>query len=232
MELTQHQVERRFATTAANPVTVNIAALPGLFLRPLTLGERGQVSRAYSKALMSYMAEGLPSEHMLPQLLRRAVEASGLSTDVLKRQRTVYEKQMKALPDDLIGPYDQLTPDEVAELPAEIQAERLAAIEARGKRIVELMATALTDEDREDLQQIAQIERLEAHLRQQTAEYLARRDQTVAEILIGAVTADGRPYFASPDALEAVDPPEVLSDLFVAWFQLREGRPSDFFSRS
>jgi hypothetical protein len=228
-ELTQHQVERRFQTAAANPIPVTIPALPGLFFRPLTLGERGQSSRAYSRALMGYMAEGLPSEHLLQQNLRKAVEASGLSVAVLKRKGALYAKQMSALTEDLIGPYDQLTPAEVAELPLEVQAERMAAIEARGKRVIELLYAALTDEEREELNQIHQIEQLEQHLRQQTAEFAARRDQQVAEILMGAIGEDGKSYLATIEELSVVEP---LVDLLTAWYQFREGQVSDFFSRS
>lgn len=231
-ELNQNQVERRFQTATSNPVPVTIPGLDGLFFRPLTGGEKGVSSRAYSKALMGYMAEGLPSEYMLQQNLRRAVEASGLSMGVLKRKAALYEKQMKAIPEELVGPYDQLTPAEVAELPLEEQQSRAEAIVERGKRIVELLATALTDEEREALQQIGQIEQLEQHLRQQTAEFAARRDQMVQELLMGARTADGEQYFGGVDYLAAIEPQEALVNLMVAWRQFREGQSSDFFSRS
>lgn len=232
MELTQHQVERRFQIASSNPVPVNIPGLEGLFFRPLTGGEKGISSRLYSKAVIGYQAEGLPSEYHLPQLLKRAVENAGMSMAVLKRKATLYEKQMKALPEDLIGPYDQLTPEEVAELPVDAQAERIAAIEERGRRIVECLAGALYDEERDALQQITQIEQLEQHLRQQTAEFYARRDQTVQEVLMGAVSAEGKAFFASLEALAAVEPQEALVNIIVAWRQFREGQPSDFFSRS
>lgn len=231
-ELNQHQVERRFDKAIANPVVVNIPALPGLFFRTLTLGERGQSSRAYSKALIDYQAQGLPSEHFLSQLLRRAVEASGMSMAVLKRKGALLEKQFKALPEDLVGPFDQLTPAEVAELPLEAQQEREAAIAARGKKMVELLAGIYTDEERDAFQQIQQIEQLEQHLRQQTAEFAARRDQIVFELLTASVSTDGKPYFDGIDALAAIEDGTALVNLMVAWKQFRDGQPSDFFSRS
>lgn len=231
-ELTKEMVERRYQQASSNPVPVNIPALPGLFFRPLTLGQRGQSSRAYSKALVEYQAQGLPSEYFLPQMLRRAVEASGLFIDVLKRKGALYEKQLKAIPEELMGPYDQLTPAELAELPAEVQQTRAAAIEERGKRMVELLAGALTPEEREQLNQITQIEQLEQHLRQQTAEFAAHRDQMLAELLMGAIREDGTTHFTGIEALAAVEPQAALVDLMTAWYQFRQGMPSDFFSRS
>jgi hypothetical protein len=231
-ELSQNQVERRFQIASSNPVPVNIAALPGLFFRPLSGGEKGISSRTYSKALMGYIKDGMLSKCMVPDVLRASVEAAGMSMKVLVRKGDLYRKQMAALPEDLMGPYDQLTPDEVAELPAEKQVERSAAIEERGKRIVELLAGALTDEERQILGQINRIEALEQELMEQTAERAAQQETYVCEILMGARTEDGKPYFTGAEDLAAIEPQAALVNLLVAWNQFREGQPSDFFSRS
>ncbi|MFO7172056.1 MAG: hypothetical protein DIU70_003675 [Bacillota bacterium] len=229
-ELTQDMIERRYLKVASNPTPVNIPGLPGLFFKPMGPKERGISSRAYSQALFKYIQEGYPSEHALGELVKRAAANSGLDYRVLARKAAILRKYQQAVPEELQGPYDQLTPEEVAELPPEEQAKREQAIRERGRRIVELLQTALTEEEREALRQIEQIEALEQHLRQQTAEWHARRDQAVAEILACAVKEDGSPYF--PGGEEELEQVERLADLFLAWYQFRNGMPSDFFSRS
>jgi hypothetical protein len=233
-ELTQEMIERRFQKASANPLTVNIAGLPGLCFVPMTGKERGKSSRAYSSRLMELHKEGgYYSEALLPTVLKKVCEQNGLDIKILNRKLTLQRKLFESVPEELAGPYDQLTLEEVAEMPAEEQQKREQAIQERGQRIAEFMQKLYTDEEREDLAQIEQIEQLEQHLRSNTAEHHARAYQMLTEILLCVRQEDdpGKPYFDNIEEIEAIRPQETLVNLFMAWRQFREGYPSDFFSR-
>ncbi|MHB1418482.1 MAG: hypothetical protein ACYCX4_02680 [Bacillota bacterium] len=234
-ELTNEMVERRFAKVSSNPVPVNIPALPGLCFVPMQGREKGISSRAYSSKLMELHKEGgYYSEALLPTVLRKICEQNGIDIKVLDRKMTLNRKLFESIPEDLSGPYDQLTQEEVAELPAEEQEKRQKAIEECGHGIAEFVANIYTDEEKESRAQIVQIETLEQELRQNTYEFHARRFQMQTEILLCTRQEEdpAKPYFVDMDELEMVRPVEALVNLFMAWKQFREGMPSDFFSRS
>jgi hypothetical protein len=232
-ELTNDMIQRRFQKVVSNPTPVNIYGLPNLAFVPLNSKTRGISARAYSAKLMElYREGGFYSEALLPKVLKEICEKHGLDVKLLDKKMALQRKLFEALPEDLQGPYDQLTPEEVAELPPEEQKKREEAIRERGRRIAEFVNQVYTKEELEELEQIRMIEALEQELYHSTAEYHARRYQMVTEILHCARKADNpdEPYFSSEDELEAL-PVRVLSDLFLAWKQYREGMPSDFFSR-
>lgn len=232
-ELTDGMIERRFQRATSNPVVVNIPGLSGLGFAPLTAKERGVSARAYSSKLIELHKQGgFYAEALVPKVLKDLCEQHGLDVKLLDKKLAIQRKLMAAIPGHLAGPYDQLTDEEVQELSPEERAERDEAIVERGREITEYMHGILTEEDREQLAQINQIEQLREELYRNTAEYHARRHQMVTEILLCARKAEqsDKPYFASEDDLEAL-PVGTLADLFLAWKQFREGLPSDFFSR-
>lgn len=210
-------------------VAVGIPSFPGLRFRDLSPVERQSCDQVYSATLLAGFTQGLPSEQLLPHLLKRAIENSGLSIDVLSFKVALLSKPVKVVSEDLLGPFDHLTPAERDRLPPADQQERMKATVARGQRIVELLSTAYSTEEREQLLQIANIEALEEHLREQTAEWAARREQTIAELLAGAVNESGAPYFAGPEVLLDVKPENALVDLIAAWHQFKFGLPSHRF---
>ncbi len=233
MELTQEQIERRAEGVVSGSYRPDVPGLDVLFIR-MTLSDRGASSRAYSAKLKElFDAGGYFSEFALPNVLRKVCQDNHLDLDALQRKRAIQERLFRSIPPDLQGPYDSLTDEEVAELPAEARESRQQAIAERGQRSVEWLAHFYADADREVLAEAEQIEQLENHIRSHTAEHLARKHQMEMEILRCTRQAGNpeQPYFKSIEQIQNL-PPAVLTPLYMKWKQFREGMTDAFFSPS
>jgi len=233
-ELSPEMVQRRYETVASGTYTPEIAGLPGLTFVKMGLVERGVSSRAYSSKLKELMAQGgYFSEALLSSVLERTCRENGMDTGAIKKQREILKRFYESIPQDLAGPIDQLTDEEVALLSLEEKAERHKAIEERGRRIMEWRAGFFTDEDYLVMEQARQIEQLEQHLRANTAEHHARKHQMETEILTCARRTEDvkKPYFDSIDEIQSLEDynREALVQLYMKWKQFKEGLLPDFF---
>ncbi len=232
-ELEKKFVEQRLTNIKNGEYAPLIDGLPDLLFVKLDNRVKGITSRTYSKKLMEYIKEGLPSEALLPQLLKQACADAGLDIKVLNKKMELMKKIHEEAPGDLQGPYDSLTPEEVAQLTDEEREARQKGIAERGRRILEFTMNLYSPEEKEMLEQIQQIEAIERNLRNNTAERYARQDQALLELLDGCRRVDKpeQPYFASTDEITALDETnrEALVQLFMKWQQFKEGKLPEYF---
>jgi len=233
-ELTKEMVQRRYDAVASGTYSPEIPGLPGLTFVKMGLKEKGVSSRAYSAKLKELMAEGgYFNEAFLPSLLERACKENGIDIGVLRKQRELMKKYINSIPPEINGPFDKLTPEEVALLSQEERDARQEAIEGRGKRIMEFQQNFFTEDDHKIFEMARQIEQLEQHLRANTAEHRARECQAQNEILLCARRADdtAKLYFDSIDDIQDLEEKnrDGLIQLYTKWRQFKEGLLPDFF---
>jgi hypothetical protein len=233
-EVTAAITQRRFETVASGTYSPEIPGLPGLTFVKMGLKERGASTRAYSSKLKELMAEGgYFNEAFLPSLLERACKENGIDIGVLRKQRELMKRYMDSIPPDLNGPFDKLTPEEVALLSPEEHIEREKAIQERGKKIMEWQDNFFSENDHRLMETARQVEQLERHLKANTAEHHARKHQMETEILICARRSDDidKPYFNSIEEIADLDSynREGLVQLYMKWKQFKEGLLPDFF---
>lgn len=231
MELTQEQIERRAETVISGTYKPEIPGLDIVFHR-MGLAEKGISSRAYSSKLKElYDVGGYFSEFAVPTVLRKVCKENGLDAGAIAKKRALMERMYKSIPEEFAGPYDQLTDEEVAELSPEAHAARASGMADRGRRMTEWMFGFYSDDDHALLAEAEQVERIEAHIRANTAEHFARKHQMETEIVQCARREDGAAAFASIDAVQNL-PSAVLTQLYLKWKQFREGLTENFFSPS
>jgi len=233
-ELTPEMIQKRYETVASGTYAPEIPGLPGIVFVKMGLSERGHSSRAYSTKLKElYAAGGYFSEALLPSILEKTCRENGLDIKVLQKQRDILKRMYESIPPELAKPFDQLTPEEVALLSPEEQAERSKGLEEYGRRIMEWTNSFYTDEDRKVMEQAKQIEALEQHLKANTAEHHARKHQIEMEILLCARKGDDieKPYFESIEDIQALEDRNrpALVQLYMKWKQFKEGLLPDFF---
>lgn len=233
-ELTKEMVQRRYDAVASGTYSPEIPGLPGLTFVKMSLKEKGVSSRAYSAKLKELMAEGgYFNEAFMPTLLERACKENGIDIGVLRKQRELMKKYIDSIPPELNGPFDKLTPEEVALLSPEEQEERNKAIQERGRQIGEWQENFFTEDDHRLMGQARQIEQLEQHLRYNTAEHRARAHQATTEILVCARKAEDikKPYFSGEEEVEEFGARnnQMLVELFSRWNQFKSGLIQDFF---
>lgn len=233
-ELTAEMVQRRYETVVSGTYAPEIPSLPGLVFVKMSLAERGHSSRAYSAKLKElYAAGGYFSEALLPAVLEKTCRENGLDVKMIQKHRDIMKRLLDTIPADLAKPYDQLTPEEVALLSPEEQAERAKGMEEHGRRIMQWANDFYTDEDRKVMEQTKQIETLEQHLKAHTAEHFARKHQIEMEILLCARKADDaqKPYFGSIEDIQELEDRnrQGLLQLYMTWKQFKEGLLPDFF---
>lgn len=233
-ELTAGMVQRRYETVASGTYSPEIPGLPGLTFVKMSLKERGISSRAYSAKLKELMAEGgYFNEAFMPTLLERACKENGIDIGVLRKQRELMKKYIDSIPPEINGPFDKLTPEEVALLSQEEQAEREKAIQERGKRIMEFQQNFFSEDDHRLMETARQIEQLEQHLRANTAEHRARECQAQNEILLCARRSEdtAKQFFNSIDDIQELEEKnrDGLIQLYTKWRQFKEGLLPDFF---
>lgn len=235
---TREQIEQRIDQIIDGFGYPHLPALPGIVFRRLTLAERGEVSRAYSKFLKEDMTQGGRfSEFLMPTELRRRCREVGLDYDELMAQEESFQQRtFDQAPADLRGPATVLTDEEFEQLTPEAQQSYRDSMIKRGEAIKEFLLNLFTPEERTIRAQIAQVQNLETHLKQQTYEHHARVHRMLEEILRGARRADdlAEPYFGSIDELyelQETDPTTWLS-LSAKWREFREGKWPGFTPRS
>lgn len=232
-DLTKEMVNARREEIESGTFHPHIPGLDNLVFVKMTPKVKGISSRAYSKRLMELFAEGgYYSESLLPQILKKICAQHGIDVNVLKQSVSLQKKIYDNAPEDLIGPYDSLTDEEVAKLSPEDRAKRRKAIEDRGRRYVEFLSRLFTEEEKEMLEQIKQIEELQQKLKTNTAEHWARKYQMEVEIYHCTRCADDsdKHYFESPEAVTEIEDQKALILLYGKWRLFREGRDPDFFS--
>ncbi|MTI83435.1 MAG: hypothetical protein FH756_05890 [Firmicutes bacterium] len=233
-DLTTEMIQKRYETVASGTYTPEIEGLTGLVFVKMGLSERGQSSRAYSSKLKElYAAGGYFSEALLPAVLEKTCRENGLDVNVLQRQRDILKRLYDSIPDEISKPYDQLTPEEVATLSPEEQAEREKGMEEHAQKIMDWVNNFYTDEERKVMEQAKQIEALEQHLKANTAEHNARKHQMETEILLCARKEDDieTPYFESIEDIQSLEDRnrKALVQLYTKWKQFKEGLLPDFF---
>lgn len=231
MELNQQQIERRAETVISGTYKPEIPGLDIVFHR-MTLADKGISSRAYSSKLKElYDLGGYFSEFAVPTVLRKVCKENGLDVGTIAKKRELMERLYRSIPEEFSGPYDQLTDEEIAELSPEAREARSAGMDERGRRAAEWMLGFYTDDDHAMLAEAEQVERIEAHIRANTAEHFARKHQMETEIVQGARRTDGTAAFASIDDVQNL-PSAVLTQLYLKWKQFREGLNENFTSPS
>ncbi|HBX22673.1 MAG TPA: hypothetical protein DEF34_03395 [Desulfotomaculum sp.] len=232
--LTTEMIQKRYETVASGTYAPEIPGLPGLVFVKMGLAERGHSSRAYSAKLKElYAAGGYFSEALLPAVLEKTCRENGLDVKVMQKHREIMKRLFESIPAELAKPYDQLTPEEVAQLAPEEQAARAKEIEQHGRRMMEWANAFYTDDDRQVMEQAKQIESLEQHLKANTAEHHARKHQMEMEILLCVRKADDieKPYFGSVEDVQELEDRnrQGLVRLYMTWKQFKEGLLPDFF---
>ena len=232
-ELTNEMIQRRLETVASATYQPEIPGLPGIVFVKMGLKERGISSRAYSSKLKELMAAGgYFNEALLPAVLEKTCRENAIDIGVIKKQREILKRFYDSMPKDMAGPYDQLTDEEVALLSLEEREERQKAIEERGRKIMEWRVGFFTEEDHRVMEQAGQIERLEQHLKANTAEHHARKYRDETEILVCARREDGvKPYFGSIEEIQELEDRnrDALIQLYMKWKQFKEGMAPQFF---
>jgi hypothetical protein len=232
-ELEKKFIGQRLTDIKNGEYAPSIEGLPNLLFVKLDNKVKGIASRTYSKSLFEYLREGLKSEAMLPQMLKQTCADAGLDIKVLNSKVDLMKKIYDNTPDELQGPYDSLTEEEVEQLSPEENEARSKGIAERGKRILEHITNIYTPEDQEILNQIQQIEAIERNLRNNTAERYARQDQMVVELLHCCRRIDNpvAAYFTSVDEIADVDNAKrgALVQLFMKWAQFKEGKLPEYF---
>lgn len=233
-ELTNEMVQRRLETVSSGTYMPEIPGLIGIIFVKMNLQERGQSARSYSFKLKELMsAGGYFSEALLPSVLQKACRENGIDINVLKKERDIQKRFYDSIPKEYTEPYDELTEEEVAELPPEERDRRDQELEERGKQIMEFMQNFYTEEDQKILEQCRQIEALEQHLKNNTAEHLSRKYQIENEILLCARQSDdiNQPYFSSIEEIQELEftNRQGLIQLYLKWKQFKEGMLPEFF---
>lgn len=233
---TQEQIEERADVIINGIGHPHLPALPGITFRRLTLAERGEASRAYSRHLKEDMtAGGRFSEMLLPTELRRRCREVGLDYDELMAAEEEFTRRIvDRAPAELRDPAGRLSDDEIAAMPAEAREQYLAELRERGQAILEFLGTLFAPEEQVARAQIAQVKALRDHLMLNTYEHHARVRRQMTEILAGAVGSDGKSYFPSLDALYDLEDTDHATWLKLAakWREFKEGRWPGFTPRS
>ncbi len=237
-ELTQSMVEARTEKVLSGLGDPHMPQFPGLVFKKLDLADFGRVSRAYSAKLKELHTEGgLYSEALLPTDLAKLCAAAGLDARVLAKANEIQRQAYDQLPDAFKGTFDQLTPEEVAQLSPEEQQRRQEAMMARGQAMLDHLTNLYTPEQQAVLDQAAQVEALEMQLRLQTYEHHARAEKMYTELLLGCRLVDDptQPYFIDRDDMNhrlAEAGVEAVQRLMERWNQWKAGSSPDFFSPS
>ncbi|MFZ3171969.1 MAG: hypothetical protein WA118_08320 [Carboxydocellales bacterium] len=233
-KLTDDMIQRRLETVSSGSYTPAIPGLDGLVFVKMGLAERGVSARAYSSRLKElYALGGYFSQALIPFTLAKICKDNGLDMKVLDKNREILKRFYDSIPAELAAPLDGLTDEEVQELSPEGIELRDKALEERGVKMFEYMQTFYTDEDRQVMDLAKQIEQLETHIKNNTAEHLAWMHQMDTEILISSKKAEdtGSPYFSSIDEIKELEYTnrEGLVHLYLKWKQFKEGLLPEFF---
>lgn len=206
---TQSQIERRADHIIGGLGYPYLPALPGIVFRRLTLGEKGEASRAFSRALKEEMASGARfSDALVMTELRRRCHEVGIDYDELMAREEEFQRRIYDLAPADLAAEQRLTDEEVAAMPDEDRESYLAQLKERGQRIMAFFANLFTPEEKIVRGQIEQVKLLKAQLQQETYEHHARIRERLVEILRGArrevegESADKwPPYFSSLEEL-------------------------------
>jgi hypothetical protein len=231
-EVTPEMIQARVDSVVSGTYRPAIPGLPGLVFTKMGVIEKGKSARAYSKKLLELMKEGgFIHEAMLPSHLKKAMESAGIPLDITKKQRDIIQRFTDSIPENLAGPIDELTPEEVELLSPEQTEARKEAILARFELVKDWEQSFYTDADREVMATTALLENLETQLRSLTYEHNARAFQAVSEIQTCAKTEDDKPYFATVEdiLLMDIESPNLLVELFWQWTTYKKGLNPQFF---
>lgn len=237
-ELTQSMVEARAERVLSGLGDPHMPQFPGLVFKKLDLADFGRVSRAYSVRLKELHEQGgLYSEALLPTVLQKLCAQAGLDVKVLAQANAIQRQAYEQLPDSLKDPFDQLTPEEVAQLSPEEQQKRQEAMMTRDQEIMNHFTNLYTPEQQVVLDQAAQVEALEMQLRLHTYEHHARAEKMYTELLLGCRLVDdaAQPYFVDRDDMNhrlAEAGVEAVQQLIERWTQWKAGANPGFFSPS
>ncbi len=233
--LPQEFNQRRLDEVASGTFAPAIPGLPGIKFIKLINKAKGIASRAYSKRLMElYKEGGVFSKALIPTYLERQATEAGIDPKAHGKMREAIRLHLEKAPAELKKPYDELTDEEVALLSPESQDERRKAVEEHGRKCTEYMAELYKNEEYKRLLfQAEQLEQLETHLLNNSAEHLANMHRVNTELLLCCVREDDeKPYFASIEEVEELEErlgTEIMKQLYIKWHQFKHGLDPQFF---
>jgi hypothetical protein len=224
---TREQIEARTDQIIDGIGYPHLPKLPGITFRRLTLAERGRANLARSRFLKDAMAEGGRfSRALLPTELRRRCLEVGIDYDDLMAQEEAFQKRIfDQAPVELRTARPRLTNEEVAALPKEASEAYFAQLQQAGQLLMKFINSLFTPEERLIRAQIEQVKQLRAQLELDTYDHHADVHERLTEILYGARTENGEPYFAGIDdlyELQDTDQSTWLS-LCAKWREFKAG---------
>lgn len=233
-EVTPEMIQARVASVVSGTYKPAIPGLPGLVFVQMDAVAKGKSAREYSRKLMELMKDGgFFHEALLPKKIQNAMDDAEIPRNIHDQGRAILKRFNESIPQDLIGPIDELTAEEVAQLSEEQREARIQAIKDRFEKVKEFEQTFYTNEDREVMSLVSQVEELEKQLRSLTYEHNARAYQTVFEVQICSRMEENldHPYFNSIDEILQLDlqQPNLLVELFWQWTTFKKGLNPQFF---